>query len=130
MIRPAEAFLALAALALPATAVTFEPSSGGYTEFTMPSNNVGCIVTMEDGMPMIACDRVAPSYKRVRMFATGKPKLFTDAGDASCCGAENYFPYGSTWIDGDFTCTSATTGLTCTNGPHGFSMNRKAIKIW
>lgn len=128
MLRPAA--FALLMLATPAFAVDFEPSPQGYTEFTMPSGNIGCIYTEEEGVPLLSCDRIEPSYRRVRMFATGKPKIFNNVGDASCCGAENYFAYGEEWSDVPFTCTSSTKGLTCDNGPHGFSMSRKAIKTW
>jgi hypothetical protein len=78
--------------AAPALAVEFAPSPGGYIEFTMPSNNIGCIYRDEEGSGLVLeCDRVAPSYLRVRLFQDGKPKVYRNVGDASCCGATNYF---------------------------------------
>ncbi len=131
MIRLAAALLALTTVAAPAYAIDFPESSGGYIEFTMPSDNVGCIYKDDEteGV-LLECDRVAPAYVRVRMFEDGKPKVYKDVGDASCCGAENYFDYGTKWSEGPFTCASSTTGLKCTNGAHGFSMSRKAVKVY
>ncbi len=131
MFRRAVLALGFVTLASPAFAVDFDPSPYGYTEFTMPSNNIGCLYKDDEteGL-LLECDRVQPSYVRVRMFETGKPKVYKNVGDASCCGADNYFPYGETWEDGPFTCESSTSGLRCNNGAHGFSMSRKAIKTW
>ena len=55
---------------------------------------------------VLECDRVAPSYVRVRLFQDGKPKIYRNVGDASCCGAENYFDYGTSWKKGPFSCAS------------------------
>lgn len=131
MRRHAASFLALLALATPAGAVEFKESPYGFIEFTMPSNNVGCIYSDEEGTGLVLeCDRVAPSYLRVRLFQDGKPKLYKDVGDASCCGAENYFPYGTSWRKGPFSCASSKAGLRCSNGEHGFSMSRSGVKTF
>jgi hypothetical protein len=111
----------------------------GQYEFTMPSNNVGCVYTPEggtaiystaDGGAELSCDRVAPSYVRVVLGAKGKAKRFTNVGDPSCCGADNYLAYGETWAEGPFSCLSATSGLTCTRGSHGFVINKKGVKAY
>lgn len=129
--RRAAALLAVLALAAPAGAVEFKESPYGYTEFTMPSNNVGCIYSDEEGSGLVLeCDRVQPTYLRVRLFQDGKPKLYTDVGDPSCCGAENYFPYGTSWRKGPFSCASSKAGLRCSNGAHGFSMSRSGVKTF
>jgi hypothetical protein len=131
MRRLLAAVLAALALATPAGAVTFKESPYGFIEFTMPSNNVGCVYRSEPGTGLVLeCDRVEPTYLRVRLFAQGKAKLYKNVGDASCCGAENYFPYGTSWSKGPFTCSSAKTGLRCNNGAHGFSMSRSAVKTY
>jgi hypothetical protein len=131
MIRPALTLVALLALASPAAAVEFRESPYGYIEFTMPSNNVGCVYHDEEGSGLVLeCDRVEPTYLRVRLFADGKPKLLKDVGDASCCGAENYFPYGTSWRKGPFSCASTRSGLRCNNGDHGFSMSRSGVKTY
>ena len=139
MIRLAAAALALAAVTLPAHAVTFDENDQGQIEFVMPSGNVGCIYTPAGGTdiyepagggPELSCDRVEPTYVRVILGPTGKAKRHNDVGDASCCGSDNVFDYGEVWKMDGFRCTSATTGLTCKRGPHGFSMSRKQIKTW
>ena len=131
MKRPALAVLAAVALATPAGAVDFKESPYGFIEFTMPSNNVGCVYRSEPGTGLVLeCDRAEPTYLRVRLFTDGKPKLYKDVGDASCCGAENYFPYGASWHKGPFSCTSSKGGLRCNNGKHGFTMSRGAVKTY
>ena len=123
--------LAMQGLAGPALAIDFEPNSGGYIEFTMPSGNVGCIYSDEEGAGLVLqCDRVEPSYVRVRLFEGGKPKIYRDVGDASCCGAEHYFAYGTSWRTGPFSCASTKAGLRCNNGTHGFNLNRNGVKTY
>lgn len=41
-------------------------------------------------------------------------------------------PYGKTLIAGDFSCTTATTGVTCTNSRthHGFRISESAVKLF
>jgi hypothetical protein len=139
MIRIAASVFAIFALVSPALAVEFETNDQGFTEFTMPSNNVGCIYVpaggtdvykTSDGEAELSCDRVEPSYVRVMLGSSGKAERITNVGDASCCGSENIFEYGEVWSEGPFSCISATTGLSCTRGSHGFSMSRKAVKVY
>jgi hypothetical protein len=139
MIRFAAATFAVALLTTPALAVEFEANDQGLIEFTMPSNNVGCFYTpaggtdtyeTADGGAELSCDRIAPSYIRVVLGASGKAKRYTNVGDASCCEAENYFEYGEVWSEGPFSCISSTKGLACTRGAHGFSMSRKAVTAY
>jgi hypothetical protein len=139
MARLATAIFALAAFAVPAFALEFTPTDQGQVMFDMPSGNVGCIYTPEggtsfyvpeDGGPELSCDRVEPSYVRVSLGARGKVKRYDHVDDPSCCGADNVFSYGEIWEMDGFSCISATTGLTCTRGTHGFSMARKAVKVW
>ncbi len=49
MIRFAAASLAFFMLAAPALAVEFEPNDQGFTEFNMPSGNIGCFYTPAGG---------------------------------------------------------------------------------
>ena len=139
MIRFAAATLAVFTLAAPAFAAEFDPNDQGQIEFTMPSNNVGCIYTpaggtdtyqTADGGAELSCDRVEPSYIRAVLGASGKAKRYSNVGDASCCGSENIFEYGEVWSEGPFSCISSASGLSCTRGPHGFSMSRKAVKTY
>jgi len=131
MMRSVVVALGLLSLATPALAVEFAPSPGGYIEFTMPSNNIGCVYRDEEGSGLVLeCDRVAPSYLRVRLFQDGKPKVYRNVGDPSCCGAENYFAYGTSWRKGPFSCSSTKSGLRCNNGDHGFTLNRSGVKTY
>lgn len=81
MIRFAAASLAFLMLAAPALAVEFEPNDQGFTEFNMPSGNIGCfyvpaggtdVYKTSDGGAELSCDRVEPSYVRVMMGDSGK----------------------------------------------------------
>jgi hypothetical protein len=85
---------------------------------------------MSDGGAELSCDRVEPSYIRVMLGSSGKAERFTNVGDASCCGGDNIFEYGEVWSAGPFSCISSTTGLTCPRGTHGFSLSRKAAKVY
>jgi hypothetical protein len=127
-------------LASPAFAANqpFSPNANGGTEFMMPSGNVSCIYIPaggtavyqpEDGGPELQCDRAEPSYLRFLLGKSGKAKVEENAGDASCCSGP-VFNYGNTTALGPFVCKSATSGLTCTRGGHGFSISRKKTKTW
>lgn len=139
MIRSAFFAFGLLAAATPAFAIDFEENDQGQIEFTMPSGNVGCAYTPEggtgtyepmDGGPELSCDRVDPAYVRVMMGPAGKPKRYTNVGDASCCGSMQIFEYGEVWKHDGFRCVSSETGLSCKRGSHGFSMSRRAVKTW
>ena len=106
-------------LAAPALAVEFEPNDQGFTEFNMPSGNIGCfyvpaggtdVYKTSDGGAELSCDRVAPSYVRVMLGESGKAERITNVGDPSCCGGDNIFEYGEVWSEGPFSCISSTTG--------------------
>ena len=114
-------------------------ASGGEYEFTMPSRNVGCVYTppggtstytSPDGLAELQCDRVEPTYVRVILGETGPAHRLNNVGDASCCGDNYILPYGEVWSEGPFTCLSATTGLVCTRGHHGFTISRKSIATY
>lgn len=139
MIRPAAAALMLAAISLPAHAITFDENEQGQIEFAMPSGNIGCIYTPAGGTdvyepvgggPELACERIEPTFVRVIMGPSGKARRYDIYGDTTCCTAENIFRYGEVWRFDGFRCTSSTSGLTCRRGAHGFSMSRKAIRTW
>jgi hypothetical protein len=140
--RPFAAVLVLALLgAAPAVAST------GY--FETPSKNIVCgyftasgtPTTLECGVasglrppapkPPTACKVVDPASNRVRLGATGRPYGFCsgDAGVLALAGRANVLPYGKTWQQGPYRCTSETTGLTCKNtAGHGFFLSRQDWK--
>ena len=117
---------------------SFGPSGNGGTEFMMPSGNVACIYIPaggtdvyepEDGGPELQCDRVEPTYLRFLLGKSGKAKIIENVGDASCCSGA-VFQYGNTTKLGPFVCKSATSGILCTRGEHGFQISRSKTKIW
>lgn len=120
-----------------AAPVTFYPDASGAITFIMPSGNVACIYTPAggssvytpaDGGPELACDRAAPTYLRFTLAASGPAEVRGDVGDPSCCGGTNTFPYGATWTMAPFSCTAATTGLTCKRSGNGFSIAKAKIE--
>ena len=139
MTRLATIAISLFACAAAAQAASFAPTADGLINFQLPSGNIGCtyvpdggtpVYTPEDGHAELQCDRVEPSYTRALLGSAGPARKYANAGDASCCGFSNVLDYGETWKMGPFTCSSATTGLTCTRGGHGLRMSRKAVKVW
>ena len=131
MIRPALCLLAMLAAAHPAAATDFTPNDLGYIAFTMPSDNIGCIMRGdEERGTALECDRVEPSYVRVIFYGDGEAEVQREVDDQYCCGVENYLPYGETWGRGPFTCASTEAGLECDNGEHGFTMSRRAVKTF
>jgi hypothetical protein len=113
-------------------------SDGGYTDFMLPSGNIGCIYIPEggtdvyqpeDGGPELQCDRMEPTYVRTILNATGKGKIYRNVGDASCCNGP-VLKYGNSTTLGPFYCESERTGLTCYRGKNGFSLSRRKISAW
>lgn len=129
----------LAASASLAGEKTFAPSQSGFTEFTMPSGNIGCIYTPEggsavhvpsDGGPELSCDRVEPQYRRYVLSKEGPGVELAEVGDASCCSIDNILDYGDVWQEGPYRCESTRGGLICQTGQHGFFISRKNIELW
>jgi len=138
------AALALAGLACQAASaagvITFDPDSGGSTSFSMPSGNIGCVYTPEggsttympaDGEPELSCDRVAPTYLRFVLGASGATTLYKDVGDQGCCSSDNPLPYGTTWRIEPFTCASDSKGLRCERDDgHGFFISKAKTEAY
>ena len=138
MIRVATATIAVLAFSVSAFAGDGGGGGDGVYNFTMPSNNVECTYTPDggtatystaDGLAELQCDRAEPSYVRVILGSSGRPKKYSNVGDPSCCSANHIMAYGEVWSQGPFACLSAPTGLTCTRGSHGFTISRKGIKL-
>lgn len=114
--------------------VAFGSDPNGAVTFVMPSGNIACIFIPEggtdvymplDGGPELSCDRVAPTYLRFTLRASGPAEMTGDVGDPSCCGGSNSFAYDRLWRAPPFTCASTRTGLQCNNDEgHGFIINR------
>lgn len=120
------------------TLVSFKPDANGQINFVMPSHNIGCTYTPAggtpvykpaDGGPELACDRVEPTYVRV-VLTPASIQRFDKVDDASCCGLDNVFAYGTRWSAGPFTCNSDASGLTCARSDgRGFQLSRASIDL-
>ncbi len=126
-------------LAAPALAVEFEPNDQGFTEFTMPSGNMGCIYVpaggtdvykTSDGGAELSCDRVEPSYVRVMLGSSGEAERITDVGDAFMLRGRQYIRVWRSMVGGSFQLHLRDDRTYCTRGTHGFSMSRKAVKVY
>jgi hypothetical protein len=119
----------------------FEVRDNGQVEFSLPSGNIGCILTPEGGTdvyepvgggPEISCDRIEPSYVTVVLGPDDEPEVSTDPGEQGCCGADNVLEYGDSYSFEGFVCYSEKTGLSCEteDEAHGFAMARAGIQTW
>lgn len=112
------------------TAPAPQASLGGAS-FRLPSGNIGCTLSEN----VLVCDILSglnpePSqpceldWTGIELEAAG-PASARCAGDTSFDQAAPVLAYGRTWKNDTFTCSSATSGLTCENGDgHGFSLAR------
>ena len=130
----------LAALA----AATPALAEADFTFFQSPSGNIGCMVLTGDTAEL-RCDLhdLSPS------FSHRPADCDLDWGDSFAIGADDrkgspvchgdtvfdpdaaVLDYGLTASFGPFTCTSAKTGMTCTNAAgHGFSISRARQSVF
>lgn len=121
-------------------AVTATAAYAGEDQFMFltPSGNIGC----QFGMSMEAsvyCVRRDPTQSTpdvpflnayVQLPEHGKAVTGPFQGEAWYPTGAQVLKYGKSRTDFGSTCTSAKTGLTCKRGTHGFSVNRKTIKVW
>ncbi len=141
MPRPVAA-VAAAAIAI---LVTAGPAAAATSYFETPSKNIVCgyfagsgfKTELECGVlsglippapkPAGGCHGIDPASNRLELSTTGRPAGFCsgDAGVFAKRGLAPVLAYGKAWHEGGYTCTSATTGLTCRNGAgHGFVLSR------
>lgn len=101
------------------------PSAGTEpTSFTMPSGNIACTVSVDGVTCTIATIRFEPPVVAGCTGQTGHVFVLNAEGVTVPCvdGAPpavagddvTTLEYGSSTAVGDFTCTSATDGVTCT----------------
>lgn len=114
------------------------PAGGGFTEFMLPSGNIGCIYIPkggtdvyepEDGGPELQCDRLEPTYLRAILGGSGKGKIHKNVGDASCCSGPT-LRYGNAVTLGPYYCESEQTGLTCYRDNNGIFLSRRKFNAW
>lgn len=108
------------------------------TAFASPSGNIGCVMTV-DG---VTCSIAHITYKKPKVEGcsgtTGHVITLGAQGAAWACvdgkkpsvasPGTPVLQYGSTRTVGDYTCTSATDGMTCTDG--GGAGFRLATASW
>lgn len=109
----------------------------GEASFDTPSRNMCChyipaggnsVYTTPDGSAELSCDRVAPKYWVVSFTELGRLKIEKNPGEVPGCGNPDILGYGQTRVDGPFTCTSSTSGLTCKAGRKGFKLSKTGFK--
>ncbi len=131
----------------PPTTTTAKPTttaapSGdtGPQQFQMPSGNIGCYVSAEDGA---RCDILEKSWSPPPKpssceFDWGN-SLGVDSRRAqfycysdSVMGASSTLAYGKTSRRGNFECNSAESGVTCRHRPsgHGFFLSRGSYRLF
>lgn len=100
---------------------------GDGISFQTPSGNIGCEY-QQDTDNRLYCVRLEPTMAYIEFYPN---QAFT--GDYE---GENWFPenagvleYGETEMFGPYKCTSKESGLTCTANGHGFTANRKGVKV-
>lgn len=132
--------LLVAAVAAALAAATPAGSTlADFAAFRTPSGNIGCVYST--GPTYLRCDirsRLRPKPPRpsgcvdlewgdsLSLGRTGKARI-TCHGDTAILPGSRILGYGRTWTRGPFTCTSRTTGLTCSNAAgHGFFLSRES----
>lgn len=63
-------------------------------------------------------------------LAPGRKAVPSCSGGALAAPRYRTLAYGKTWRSGPFTCTSRTTGMTCTAGTHGLFISRRSWRGW
>ncbi len=130
----------IASVAVAALAIVGAALADGSAMFRTPSGNIGCSYTGAAGSPKgyLRCDigsGVKPLPKKP-LSCQGDWGLgfsMNDTGKAGVtCASDTVLhqgfvlAYGKTWKRGGFVCSSATTGLKCTNrSQHGFFLSRE-----
>jgi hypothetical protein len=130
------------------------PAAGAKTPLPgirTPSGNISCFYV--SGRPsMLQCRIKQAAYAKKLTDYCGSPPIGVDwggfslgprrKGSVTCTGGVLYspdtqrldfvtLPYGKTWRQGVFTCTSAVTGLTCRNRTgHGLFISRESWRAW
>ncbi len=121
--------------------------SGGVTreitasyDFVTPSKNIGCFMSADSAR----CDIAKKSWKAppqpadcdldwgngLSVDADGRA-AFVCAGDTVMGGSQT-LPYGESVRVGDLVCSSAETGVRCTDEPsgHGFRLSRQSYDLF
>jgi hypothetical protein len=142
------AAVVLAALLLAAPAAAAKTPLPGIRT---PSGNISCFY-VPGSPPVLQCRIKQASYAKKLTNYCGSPSIGVDwggfslgptkKGGVTCTGGVLYdpdtqrpvfttLPYGKTWQQGVFTCTSAATGLTCrSRAGHGLFISRESYRLF
>ncbi len=141
------ALLALAAALAPAPADAKTRIPGVRT----PTDNIACLYVPGPPATLHCTIERAVYRKRLEAHCAAPPIGLDWAGfeltargraAVSCSGGILYdpdsqlptyrtLPYGATWRQGAFTCSSHVEGLTCTTrGGHGLFLARERYRVW
>jgi hypothetical protein len=95
--------------------------------FRTPSKNIFC--QFDPNEQTFVCERVKPTYALVE---AGNPISYEDVGLRKANKIDFVLAYGKSWKapDGQITCWSKSSGLTC-RAPdgRGFSLSKAAVKM-
>lgn len=124
---------------------TTEPKTGlggpatATRQFTLPSKNIGCLVTAESARCDINEKTWKPPAKPAdcqqawgnALTVTAQAATLTCAGD-TVMGSTEILAYGKAVQVADFVCTSASSGVRCTHAPsgHGFTLARQNYTLF
>lgn len=139
----AAARIAAVTAASAALALTGQAFASTSPFFESPSRNIGCVII--EGTAR--CDILTRSWKpparpakcpHVVNFGQGLivsrsgPSRFVCAGDTSMNPQAPILAYGHTITRGGFSCSSATSGVTCrsTATGHGFFISRQGYRLF
>ncbi len=143
--------LATSAVALAVLAAGTAAAATTLPGFRSPSGNIKCLYV--PGPPaFVWCSIAHANYSKKLTAYCAQPKIGVDwagfslgtktKGSVECAGGVLYDPqtqhphyvtlaYGKTWRHGAFTCTSATTGVTCRNPKgHGIFVSRESYRVF
>ncbi len=140
--------LALSAIALAASTAAAAKTLPG---FRSPSKNITCLL-LTDKPESLTCGIGQADYtQKLRHYCASPPFGVDWAGFSlgqngkgliACTGGTLYDPgtehphyvvlaYGTSWKQSSFSCSSETTGVTCTNGHgHGVFLSRASYRTW
>jgi hypothetical protein len=124
------------------TAVPITLVVSGFTGFTSPSGNIGCMIestyvrcdiAQRDWSPPSRppdCPTVTGYGQGIELSAGRRPQ-FVCAGDTAYSNADP-LAYGDSISLGVLRCTSAESGINCldTGTGHGFSISRQGYQLF
>jgi hypothetical protein len=124
-------------------AATADASTHHLSQFLSPSHNIGCVLIGGSARCDIlhrtyhlpprpkSCPHVVNFGQGVFVAESGKGRIVC-AGDTARIPGSRVLAYGSSDTFGRFACTSATSGMTCTNthNGHGFFISIQSYRLF